>query len=80
MFLATVTDDRSFMEYLQQYGDISDSIVLFDKVTGNPKRFEFVVLAEVSSMEKFLAACPHTVDGAEVNVRHAEPPTPGKIK
>jgi len=78
--LATATDDRSFVEYFQQYGDITDSIVMFDKVTGNPKRFGFVVFAEVSSMEKCLAACPHTVDGAEVNVKHASKPTPGKNK
>jgi len=78
--LATATDDRSFVEYFQQYGDITDSIVMFDKVTGNPKRFGFVVFAEVSSMEKCLAACPHTVDGAEVNVKHASKPTPGRTK
>ena len=72
--LATVTDDRSFMEYFKQYGDITDSIVMYGK------GFGFVEFAEVSSIEKCLAACPHTVDGAEVNVKHTEPPTPGKKK
>ena len=36
---ATVTDEFSFVEYFQQYGDTTDSYVLSDKLTGKPKRF-----------------------------------------
>ena len=78
--LATTTDDISLVKYFEQYGDISDSIVVFDRLTGQPKRFGFVVYAKVSSMEKCLADCPHNVDGADVNVKHAAMPYPSKEK
>ena len=72
--LATTTDDKSLIKYFEQYGDIADCIVMFDRLTGMPKRFGFVVYAEVSSMEKCLADCPHNIDGADVNVKHADMP------
>ena len=78
--LATETDDISFVKYFEQYGAISDSIVMFDKLTGKPKRFGFVVYAEVGSMHKCLNDCPHTVDGANVNVKHADMPSQTKEK
>ena len=37
--LATVTDELSFVEYFQQYGDTTDSYVLSDKLNAKPKRF-----------------------------------------
>jgi len=78
--LATTTDDKSLIKYFEQYGDIADCIVMFDRLTGMPKRFGFVVYAEVSSMEKCLADCPHNIDGADVNVKHADMPYSNKEK
>jgi len=76
--LADSTDDVSFVKYFEKFGEICDSIVMFDKITGKPKRFGFVVFSKVSSLENCLDQCPHTVDGAEVNVKKASTPNAGK--
>jgi len=76
--LADSTDDMSFVKYFQKFGEICDSIVMFDKITGKPKRFGFVVFSKVSALENCLDQCPHVVDGAEVNVKKASTPNAGK--
>jgi len=73
--LSDTTNDKSFAEYFMKFGDLCDSKVMFDKNTGRPKRFGFLVYAEVSSLQNCLKNSPHTLDGNELTVKKSSQPT-----
>jgi len=72
--LSESTNDKSFAEYFMKFGDLCDSIVMFDKITGKPKRFGFLVYAELSALENCLNSGPHTLDGNELTVKKSSQP------
>ncbi|CBZ50980.1 hypothetical protein NCLIV_040540 [Neospora caninum Liverpool] len=67
---STTTD--SLRTYFQQYGDVADSEVLFDKFTGRSRGFGFITFTTPEPVSR-VADMRHTVDGTQVEVRRAIP-------
>ncbi|CAG9322569.1 unnamed protein product [Blepharisma stoltei] len=51
--LPEVTNDE-FYEYFEQFGDIEDSVVMKDRVTGKPRGFGFITFTKQDSVEKVM--------------------------
>ncbi|KFG38339.1 RNA recognition motif-containing protein, partial [Toxoplasma gondii GAB2-2007-GAL-DOM2] len=59
---STTTD--SLRTYFQQYGDVADSEVLFDKFTGRSRGFGFITFTTPDPVAR-VADMRHTVDGTQ---------------
>ncbi|MBA0637222.1 hypothetical protein Godav_000169, partial [Gossypium davidsonii] len=59
------TSEDRLNEYFGQYGDISQTVVMRDKVTGRPCGFGFVVFSDPSIIDTVLQE-KHTIDGRTV--------------
>ncbi|KAK8548669.1 hypothetical protein V6N13_054553 [Hibiscus sabdariffa] len=64
------TSEDRLKEYFGQYGDISQTVVMRDKVTGRPRGFGFVVFSDPSVLDTVLQE-QHTIDGRTVEAKRA---------
>ncbi|KAG0457349.1 hypothetical protein HPP92_022506 [Vanilla planifolia] len=66
-------NDRGEAEnYFGTYGDVVETIVMRDKVTGKPRGFGFVDFADPSIVERVLQES-HSIDGRTVDAKKAMP-------
>ncbi|MBA0710588.1 hypothetical protein Golax_009865, partial [Gossypium laxum] len=59
------TSEDRLKEYFGQYGDILQTVVMRDKVTGRPRGFGFVVFSDPSVIDTVLQE-KHTIDGRTI--------------
>lgn len=58
---------ESFSNYFSKYGEITDSVIMMDKLTGRPRGFGFVTFADSEVADKVLDK-EHVIDGRAVRV------------
>lgn len=61
------TTDQRLRTYFENYGAVSEAFVSFDRTTGRPRGFGFVVFEDSSVADKVVSA-QHTIDRREVRV------------
>uniref|UniRef100_A0A1J3E8J7 Heterogeneous nuclear ribonucleoprotein 1 n=1 Tax=Noccaea caerulescens TaxID=107243 RepID=A0A1J3E8J7_NOCCA len=64
------TDEEKLKEHFSNYGDVSQAIVMRDKLTGRPRGFGFVIFSDPSVLERVLQE-KHHIDTREVDVKRA---------
>lgn len=70
--IAWETNEESFTKYFSKYGEISDSVIMMDKVTGRPRGFGFVTFADSEVTNRVLEE-DHVIDGRTVEVKRTVP-------
>ncbi|XP_077996972.1 heterogeneous nuclear ribonucleoprotein A1-like 2 [Glandiceps talaboti] len=66
------TDD-ALRNHFQQYGNITDCVVVRDNTTKNSRGFGFVTFETVEMVDECQDNKPHVIDGKEVEVKRAIP-------
>lgn len=63
--LSWETSDQKLRQYFENYGEVLEAFVSYDKNTGRPRGFGFVVFAEPHIADK-VVSLQHTIDRREV--------------
>ncbi|CAJ0565448.1 unnamed protein product, partial [Mesorhabditis spiculigera] len=71
--LASVTTDDSLRTFYEQFGEITDCIVMKDPTTQRSRGFGFVTFATMAQVDAAQAARPHEIDGKKVDAKRAVP-------
>lgn len=59
------TTEENLTEYFGNYGEVLQTVIMRDKMTGRPRGFGFVVFADPSVLDRVLQD-KHTIDGRTV--------------
>ncbi|KAI3671644.1 hypothetical protein L1987_87384 [Smallanthus sonchifolius] len=70
--IAWETSEESFSNYFSNYGNLTDSVIMMDKITGRPRGFGFVTFASPADADKVLEQ-DHVIDGRPVEVKRTVP-------
>jgi heterogeneous nuclear ribonucleoprotein A1/A3 len=54
-----------FEKYFSQFGEITDSVIILNKHSGNPRGFGFVTFANPTDADKVIEQ-DHVIDGKKV--------------
>ncbi|CAB4291436.1 unnamed protein product [Prunus armeniaca] len=68
--LAWDTTEDKLTDYFNQYGDVTQTVIMRDKTTGRPRGFGFVVFSDPSVLDRVLND-KHTIDGRVVEAKKA---------
>ncbi|XP_031276948.1 heterogeneous nuclear ribonucleoprotein 1-like [Pistacia vera] len=68
--IAWDTTEDKLRDYFNQYGDVSQAVIMRDKTTGRPRGFGFVVFTDPSILDQVLQD-KHTIDGRTVEAKKA---------
>ncbi|RDX80614.1 Heterogeneous nuclear ribonucleoprotein 1, partial [Mucuna pruriens] len=66
------TSQESFFNYFSKYGEVTDSVIMTNKLSGRPRGFGFVTFADSVVADEVLAQ-EHTIDGRVVEVKRTVP-------
>ncbi|KAK8963694.1 Heterogeneous nuclear ribonucleoprotein 1 [Platanthera guangdongensis] len=61
------TTEEKLSDYFGKYGDVLQTVVMRDKITGKPRGFGFVVFADPTIVDRVLQDT-HTIDGRTADV------------
>ena len=64
--------DLEFRQYFEQFGAVTDAVVMIDRTTQRSRGFGFITFADEISMQAVLNQ-PHTIGGKTVEVKEAAP-------
>ncbi|KAK8967017.1 Heterogeneous nuclear ribonucleoprotein 1 [Platanthera guangdongensis] len=64
------TTEEKLSDYFGKYGDVLQTVVMRDKITGKPRGFGFVVFADPAIVDRVLQDT-HTIDGRTVEAKRA---------
>lgn len=70
--LARETSSAQFLEHFGKYGEITDSVIMKDRKTGQPRGFGFVTYAEPSVVDKVIEDT-HIINGKQVEIKRTIP-------
>ncbi|KAI6671316.1 hypothetical protein NL676_006201 [Syzygium grande] len=70
--LARETTTAQFVKYFGKYGDITDSVIMRDRKTGQPRGFGFVTYADPSVVDKVIEET-HIINGKQVEIKRTIP-------
>ncbi|KAL3824460.1 hypothetical protein ACJIZ3_020489 [Penstemon smallii] len=70
--IAWETSEESFSRYFRKYGEITDSVIMMDKISGRPRGFGFVTFADPEVADKVLQE-DHVIDGRAVEIKRTVP-------
>ncbi|CAH1422782.1 unnamed protein product [Lactuca virosa] len=70
--IAWETSEESFSSYFSHYGELTDSVIMMDKISGRPRGFGFVTFADPADADKVLEQ-DHVIDGRPVEVKRTVP-------
>jgi RNA recognition motif-containing protein len=78
--LCLQTTDQRLRTYFENYGAVSEAFVSFDRTTGRPRGFGFVVFEDSTVADKVVSA-QHTIDRREVTTpwQHSPLNPPGSL-
>lgn len=65
--LAWDTTEDKLTDYFNQYGDVTQTVIMRDKTTGRPRGFGFVVFSDPAVLDRVLND-KHTIDGRVVSL------------
>jgi hypothetical protein len=74
--LSWETTDARLRAYFENFGAVQEAFVSYDRATGRPRGFGFVVFApgpECAAVVDKVVAAPHTIDRREVEAKRALP-------
>jgi len=71
--LAPEVDKAALDEHFGQYGEIVDSVVMMDSVTGNSRGFGFVTFSDPASVEELMNTPRFELCGKSVQCKRAQP-------
>ncbi|GAB2279829.1 hypothetical protein Dimus_014468 [Dionaea muscipula] len=66
------TDENSLKEYFEQYGEVVESMIMRDRITGRGRGFGFVVFSDPSIAQRVVMD-KHVIDGRTVDAKKAVP-------
>uniref|UniRef100_A0A8C3YMJ8 Heterogeneous nuclear ribonucleoproteins A2/B1 n=1 Tax=Catagonus wagneri TaxID=51154 RepID=A0A8C3YMJ8_9CETA len=69
--LCSETTEKSLRNYYQQWGKLTDCVVLRDPSNQRSRGFGFVTFSSVAEADAAMAARPHSVDGKVVDPKRA---------
>lgn len=64
------TTEEKLKDYFENYGQVLQTVIMKDKLTGKPRGFGFVVFADPSILDRVLQDA-HTIDGRTVEAKRA---------
>ncbi|KAL3840805.1 hypothetical protein ACJIZ3_025396 [Penstemon smallii] len=70
--IAWETSEEAFSRYFRKYGEITDSVIMLDKISGRPRGFGFITFADPEVADKVLQE-DHVIDGRAVEVKRTVP-------
>ncbi|KAI5665446.1 hypothetical protein M9H77_15299 [Catharanthus roseus] len=70
--IAWETTEESFSRYFGKFGEITDSVIMMDKISGRPRGFGFVTFSDPEVANKVLEE-EHVIDGRTVEVKRTVP-------
>ncbi|KAK4754875.1 hypothetical protein SAY87_008632 [Trapa incisa] len=70
--LARETTNAQFVKHFGQYGEITDSVIMKDRKTGQPRGFGFVTYADPSVVDKVIEDT-HVINGKQVEIKRTIP-------
>ncbi|KAL6568269.1 hypothetical protein OROHE_003953 [Orobanche hederae] len=70
--IAWETSEESFCRYFRRYGEITDSVIMKDKLSGRPRGFGFITFSDLEVAERVLQE-RHVIDGRSVEVKRTVP-------
>ncbi|ONK59783.1 uncharacterized protein A4U43_C08F10590 [Asparagus officinalis] len=71
--LASTVTDTDFKMYFEQFGPITDVVVMYDHNTQRPRGFGFITYESEDSVDKVLIKTFHELNGKMVEVKKAVP-------
>lgn len=77
--IAWETREESFRKYFSRFGEITDCVIMMDKVSGRPRGFGFVTFADPEAANKVLEE-EHVIDGRTVEVKRTVPREDMQVK
>ncbi|OIT06460.1 PREDICTED: heterogeneous nuclear ribonucleoprotein 1-like [Nicotiana attenuata] len=77
--IAWETTEESFRKHFSQFGEITDAVIMMDKVSGRPRGFGFVTYADAEVANKVLEE-DHVIDGRAVEVKKTVPKENMQVK
>ncbi|CAN8312398.1 unnamed protein product [Cochlearia groenlandica] len=66
------TTEETFADYFGKFGEVVDSVIMTDRMTGNPRGFGFVTFADSAVAEKVLEE-EHVIDDRKVDLKRTVP-------
>ncbi|KAJ8774941.1 hypothetical protein K2173_019945 [Erythroxylum novogranatense] len=70
--LARETTTAQFVKYFGKYGEITDSVIMKDRKTGQPRGFGFVTYADASVVDQVIQET-HIINGKQVEIKRTIP-------
>ncbi|OVA08273.1 RNA recognition motif domain [Macleaya cordata] len=70
--LAKDTSLATFAKYFEKYGEITDSVIMKDRYTGQPRGFGFITYADPSVVDKVIEEI-HVINGKQVEIKRTIP-------
>ncbi|KAJ0054655.1 hypothetical protein Pint_02811 [Pistacia integerrima] len=70
--LARETTSAQFIKHFGKYGEITDSVIMKDRKTGQPRGFGFVTYADPSVVDKVIQE-DHIINGKQVEIKRTIP-------
>eukprot|EP00069_Balaena_mysticetus_P004917 bmy_04530T0 len=71
--LSSQTTEGSLWNYYQQWGYLTDCVLIRDPVSQKSRRFGFVTFSSMAEVDAVMAARPHSIDGKTVTPKRAVP-------
>ncbi|MFS7942507.1 putative RNA recognition motif domain, nucleotide-binding alpha-beta plait domain superfamily [Helianthus anomalus] len=62
----------TFVKYFGKYGEITDSVIMKDRLTGRPRGFGFITYADPSVVDIVIAET-HVISGKQVEIKRMIP-------
>ncbi|KAK4482357.1 hypothetical protein RD792_009510 [Penstemon davidsonii] len=69
---STISED-GFKEHFQEYGNVTDVVIMYDPNTNRPRGFGFITFTTEDSVDRVLQKTFHELDGKLVEVKRALP-------
>ncbi|XP_043692256.1 heterogeneous nuclear ribonucleoprotein 1 [Telopea speciosissima] len=70
--LAKDTSLATFTKYFGKYGDMTDSVIMKDRYTGQPRGFGFITYADPAVVDKVIEEV-HVINGKQVEIKRTIP-------
>ncbi|ELW60761.1 Heterogeneous nuclear ribonucleoproteins A2/B1 [Tupaia chinensis] len=69
--LSFETTEESLRNYYEQWGKLTDCVVMRDPASKRSRGFGFVTFSSMAEVDAAMAARPHSIDGKVVEPKHA---------
>uniref|UniRef100_A0A914DRJ2 RRM domain-containing protein n=1 Tax=Acrobeloides nanus TaxID=290746 RepID=A0A914DRJ2_9BILA len=71
--LSLNTTEDGLRSFYSQWGDLTDSVIMVDKLTKRSRGFGFITYEKEAQLDDAMANRPHTIDGRTVDPKRAVP-------